>query len=159
MYSFVIALLIISQTLRCSGDGTVRPSVHSFAIAINAWSNVASEAAAQNAEEILKRLLEDYDEALEQNAEYAKELKPNNVVFNSVIDAWARSGSNVAGEKAESILLRMETLSEMEIYDVRPDTITFNTCSKLRCGAKSIICIWVYMLYRSTFAALAIIFS
>lgn len=131
--------------------------MHSFAIAINAWSNVASEAAAQNAEEILKRLLEDYDEALEQNAEYAKELKPNNVVFNSVIDAWARSGSNVAGEKAESILLRMEALSEMEIYDVRPDTITFNTCSKLRCGAVSIFVMG--MLYRSTFAVLVIISS
>lgn len=131
--------------------------MHSFAIAINAWSNVASEAAAQNAEEILKRLLEDYDEALEQNAEYAKELKPNNVVFNSVIDAWARSGSNVAGEKAESILLRMEALSEMEIYDVRPDTITFNTCSKLQCGAVSIFVMG--MLYRSTFAVLVIISS
>ena len=115
--------------------------MHSFAIAINAWSNVASETAAQNAEQILKRLLEDYDEALEQNAEYARELKPNNVVFNSVIDAWARSGSNVAGEKAQSILLRMEALSEMEIYDVRPDTITFNTCSKLQCGSVLMICI------------------
>lgn len=113
-----------------SGDGTVKPSVHSFAITINAWSNVGSETAAHNAEEILKRLLEDYDEALEQNAEYAKELKPNNVVFNSVIDAWARSGSSIAGERAESILLRMEALSMTEIYDVRPDTITFNTCSK-----------------------------
>ena len=118
-------------TLRSSGDGTVKPSVHSFAIAINAWSNVGSEAAAHNAEEILKRLLDDYDEAMEQNAEYAKELRPNNVVFNSVIDAWARTGSIIAGEQAESILLRMETLSTNQIYDVRPDTITFNTCSKL----------------------------
>ena len=121
---------VLTNSFDFSGDGTVKPSVHSFAIAINAWSNVGSEAAAHNAEEILKRLLEDYDEALEQNTEYAKDLKPNNVVFNSVIDAWARSGSSIAGEKAESILLRMEELSMMKIYDVRPDTITFNTCSK-----------------------------
>jgi len=128
----------ILTTLRSSGDGTVKPSVHSFAMTINAWSNVGSETAAHNAEEILKRLLEDYDEALEQDTEYAKELKPNNVVFNSVIDAWARSGSNSAGEKAESILLRMEGLSKIKIYDVRPDTITFNTCSKLYCDVVSI---------------------
>ncbi len=79
----------------------------------------------------MKRLLEDYDEALEQNPEYAKDLKPNNVVFNSVIDAWARSGSKIAGERAEAILHRMEELSTIDIYDVRPDTITFNTCSEL----------------------------
>jgi len=129
------AILERMEYIKDFGDGTVKPSVHSFAITINAWSNVGSETAAHNAEEILKRLLEDYDEALEQNAEYAKELKPNNVVFNSVIDAWARSGSSIAGERAESILLRMEALSMTEIYDVRPDTITFNTCIKAWCNS------------------------
>lgn len=129
------AILEKMEYIKDFGDGTVKPSVHSFAMTINAWSNVGSETAAHNAEEILKRLLEDYDEALEQDTEYAKELKPNNVVFNSVIDAWARSGSNSAGEKAESILLRMEGLSKIKIYDVRPDTITFNTCIKAWCNS------------------------
>ena len=130
-----IAFSHYSQPFLESGDGTVNPSVHSFAIAINSWSNVASESAAHNAEEILNRLLEDYNEALDHELDYAKELKPNNVVFNSVIDAWARSGSDVAGEKAEALLLQMEELAEIEKYDVRPDTITFNTCIKAWCNS------------------------
>jgi translation initiation factor 2B subunit (eIF-2B alpha/beta/delta family) len=133
------AILERMEYIKNHGDGTVavKPSVHSFAITINAWSNVGSEKAAYNAEEILKRLLQDYDEALQKNIEHAKELQPNNVVFNSIIDAWARSGSNVAGERAEAILHRMEALSRVDKYDVRPDTITFNTCSESSCNDSS----------------------
>ena len=126
------AILERMEYIKDQGDGTVKPSVHSFGIVINAWSNVATETAAYNAEEILKRLLEDYDEALEKNVDYAKKIQPNNVVFNSNIDAWARSGSIIAGEKAEAILHRMEAFSRMDKYDVRPDTISFNTCSELQ---------------------------
>jgi len=47
----------------------------------------------------------------------------------------ARSGSPNAGEKAEALIRRMETLSKMDKYDVRPDTITFNTCIKAWCNS------------------------
>ncbi len=42
----------------------------------------------------------------------------------------ARSGSLLAGEKAEALLQRMKELSMLPEYDVRPDTISFNTCIK-----------------------------
>jgi len=118
--------------------GLVKPSVHSYSITISAWAKCESETAAVNAENILNRLFEDYDEVLqsEDQGNYARELKPNNIVFNSVIDAWARSGSPDAGEKAEALLRRMEVLSRMDEYDVRPDTISFNTCIKAFCNSK-----------------------
>lgn len=47
----------------------------------------------------------------------------------------ARSGSPDAGERAESLLRRMEVLSKVDKYDVRPDTITFNTCIKVWCNS------------------------
>ncbi|KAL3759692.1 hypothetical protein ACHAWU_010261 [Discostella pseudostelligera] len=47
----------------------------------------------------------------------------------------ARSGSPNAGEKAEALIRRMETLSKRDKYDVRPDTITFNTCIKAWCNS------------------------
>lgn len=129
------AILERMEYIKDQGDGTVKPSVHSFGIVINAWSNVGTDAAASNAEKILTRLLEDYDEALENDVEYANKIQPNNVVFNSVLDSWARTGNVAAGEKAEAILHRMEALSRMSTYDVRPDTITFNTCIKAWCNS------------------------
>ena len=47
----------------------------------------------------------------------------------------ARSGSPDAGERAEALLRRMEDLSKVDKYDVRPDTITFNTCIKAWCNS------------------------
>lgn len=55
-------------------------------------------------------------------------------VFRSVHSCRARSGSSKAGEKAEALLHKMEVLSRMDQYnDVRPDTISFNTCIKGVC--------------------------
>ena len=68
----------------------VKPTVHSYSIAISAWAKCGSVAAAENAESILNRLFDVYDELLSRgdSNQYAEELKPNNIVFNSVIDAW-----------------------------------------------------------------------
>jgi len=118
--------------------GSVKPTVHSYSYAISAWTKCESEQAAVYAENILDRLFQDYDEVLKSEGEhsaYAAELKPNNIVFNSVIDAWARSGSPDAGNKAEALLHRMEVLSRMDEYDVRADTISFNTCIKAWCNS------------------------
>jgi hypothetical protein len=68
----------------------VKPTVHSYSIAISAWAKCGSLAAAEKAESILNRLMKDYDEALQNDdlVQWEEELTPNNVVFNSVIDAW-----------------------------------------------------------------------
>ena len=43
-------------------------------------------------------------------------VKPNVVVFNSVINAWAKSGSGMYGaEQAEEVLKKMEQLAESAI--------------------------------------------
>ncbi len=68
----------------------VKPTVHSYSIAISAWAKCGSLAAAEKAESIFNRLMKDYDEALQNDdlVQWEEELTPNNVVFNSVIDAW-----------------------------------------------------------------------
>ena len=118
--------------------GSVKPTVHSYSIAISAWAKCQNEVAAENAELILNRLFENYDQVLQNDQEesgYIETLKPNGIVFNSVIDAWANSGSINAGEQAEALLHRMEVLSRLDEYDVRPDTISFNTCIKAWCNS------------------------
>jgi hypothetical protein len=70
--------------------GSVKPTVHSYSIAISAWIKCESADAAIKAESILNRLFENYDEVLhsEDQSSYAEELKPNNIVMNSCMDAW-----------------------------------------------------------------------
>ncbi len=67
-----------------------KPSVYSYGVAISAWTRVGSHEAAENAEAILDRLFVAYDDMLNrgETGGYVQELKPNSIVFNSVIDAW-----------------------------------------------------------------------
>lgn len=119
---------------------SIKPTVHSYSIAISAWAKCGIPEAAEMAEGILNRFMKEYDEVLlllqnEKLFQYEEEIRPNNVVFNSVMDAWASSGSAEAGEKAQALLHRMEGLSRVEKYDIRPDTISYNTCIKAWCNS------------------------
>ena len=60
---------------------------------INAWSK-SKVGGAQGAERVL-RTMEQQDDA------GRKHLKPNNVTYNSVIVAWAKSGEGKARLRAE----------------------------------------------------------
>ena len=72
------------------GGSAVRPTVYSYSLAISAWAKCSSFDAATSAEAILARLLKSYEKVslINNESDYAEELKPNSVVFNSVIDAW-----------------------------------------------------------------------
>lgn len=55
------------------------------------------------------------------------DIKPTTINFNTVLDAWAKSGGGRASaERAEEILEWMDRLYKGGNKDVRPDTITFN---------------------------------
>lgn len=127
------AILERMEYTRDFGSGAIKPTVYSYSLAISAWAKCGSYDAATYAESILTRLLDAYEKVTtnQSDCEYAEELKPNSVVFNSVIDAWANSGSSISGEKAEDLLNTMEVYSRLnDHHDIRPDTITFNTCIK-----------------------------
>ena len=55
------------------------------------------------------------------------DAKPNVRSFNSVLNAWAKSGTEEAALNAESILEFMEKLSDAGNNDVRPDVVAFAT--------------------------------
>ena len=121
---------------------SIKPTVHSYSIAISAWAKCGIPEAAEMAEGILNRFMKEYDEVLlllllqnEKLFQYEEEIRPNNVVVNSVMDAWACSGSAEAGEKAQALLHRMEGLSRVEKYNIQPDTISYNTCIKAWCNS------------------------
>ena len=119
----------------------IQPTSYSFATVISAWAKAAKIGETQSgvrAQHILKRMMEFRKEILDQegpDSEYAKLLKPDSVVYNSVLDAWARTRTPIAGTKADELLFEMEERIRMGDHDSSPDTITYN--SVINCHASS----------------------
>ena len=128
------------EYLRTRGNVKIQPTSYSFATVVSAWAKARSSGAeatanAERAQFILKRMNEfrKQIESQENGSEYAKELRPDSVVYNSVIDAWARSKNPIAATRAEELLFEMEELQRMG--GISPDTITYN--SVINCHATS----------------------
>ena len=84
------AILRRMEYTRDFGGGAIKPNVYSYSLAISAWAKCKSLDAAMNAEQILIGLIESYEKTAMNDSDMtgAEELRPNSVVFNSVIDAW-----------------------------------------------------------------------
>jgi len=54
-------------------------------------------------------------------------VKPNTITYNSVANAWAKSGESDAARKAEAIVQKMADLSQNGDNDVKPNLISFTT--------------------------------
>jgi len=66
----------------------------------------------------------------------ARDLAPNTIVYNAVIDAFARSSTVSKAYRAELLLERMLEDSAKGKSAIRPDTITFN--SVINAAARSV---------------------
>ena len=143
------ALLDVMEERRAQGyaDGAVSPDAFTFSSLIKAWTSAASASSGKNKKN------KNYEEKKEGSsddrrapsaAERAQQLlermeelhrggddgvRPNAVVYNSVIAAWAKSGEAGAAERAEELLARMQQLAQNSGGDdsVRADTISFNS--------------------------------
>ena len=102
----------------------VRPTAHSYATVINAWAKSGGGAeAAKRAQAILDRLLM---KSKQQNDEDA--VKPDTVIFNAVIGAWASSGDPQCGSKAVELLRQMKDLDQgLYCENCQPDVVTYNS--------------------------------
>jgi pentatricopeptide repeat protein len=79
---------------------------------IDAESMQNPSKAAQFAERML--------EIMQHESSSNHRVEPDLVTYNSVINAWSKSGLRDAGEKSQVLLQRMEELG------LKPDTISFN---------------------------------
>ena len=105
------------------GDRYVRPSVVSYSTVMRAWANHGNP---YRAEAILNRLLEEEHEAANNTntTRIVRSIKPDRVMFNIAIDAWAKSSEDIAPLRAEALLQKME---RQDARDLKPDTVTYNT--------------------------------
>ena len=148
------ALLDRMEERRAGGyaDGGVSPDAFTFSSLIKAWTSASASSgkknkgktkyddgekeesssddrrrghpsAAERAQQLLERM-----EELHRGGDDG--VRPNAVVYNSVIAAWAKSGEAGAAERAEELLARLQQLAQNGGGDddsVRADTISFNS--------------------------------
>ena len=112
-----------------SQDGTilVHPNVKTYNGVIHALSTANTKKSAYRAEAILMALLGDLKDDIDMPI--MGDVLPDGATFNSVINAWAKSGLDEAGEKAEKLLELMEDTSGRfgNSLNLLPDTITYNS--------------------------------
>ena len=88
------------------------PDAQTYSMIIDAEIMQDPSKAAQFAERML--------EQMHQESRLNHRVEPDLVTYNSVINAWSKSGLRDAGEKSQVLLQRMEELG------LKPDTISFN---------------------------------
>jgi len=138
-------------------DNNIRPTIITYNVILNAWSNMSgNDRAPKRAEAILNLLLEAAGNRGESSAitttsgdlPVAPGVEPNIVTYNTLIKCWARSGSPEAGERAEAILSFMNgKLGRNYLFNpisraarwrndvVRPNVVTWN--ATMDCWSKS----------------------
>jgi Pentatricopeptide repeat domain len=109
---------LILERLEEMNNGDVKPSVHSYGTVVHAWASCRGGVeAAEKAEAVLHKMLQPNHR-----------VKPDTVVFNSVINAWANSGDSGAGVKAVELLNKMRDMhNPRKGYATAPDAFSYNT--------------------------------
>jgi hypothetical protein len=107
-----------------SGDDVLALDTRTMTLVLECWTNCVTDGdviPAQNAEHILNEMDKLYSQG--------KNVKPNSIAYTSCILAWARTNTEQAPEKAESILNRLiRSYEESKDEDLRPTTMPFSAC-------------------------------
>ncbi|CAB9514780.1 Pentatricopeptide repeat-containing protein [Seminavis robusta] len=137
-------LLLLSQEQEYENGSvpeSARPDTYSYNEAIGAWAKSGVAEAPQNAERLLKRMLDH---------EY---IRPDGISYNSVVDAWAYSGRKesihklveeknydearkTARDAEEYLTLMKERYEQTQDPDHMPDVMTYTAAMDTygRCG-------------------------
>jgi len=106
----------------------LKPNIVSYSTVVSAWSRNRHKNSAKRADMILRRL------------ERSGRTKPDTIIFNQVIDAYAKSSSNKAHLKARSVLRRQIELFNSGIARCQPDVYSFtsviSSCASLHGSRK-----------------------
>eukprot|EP00804_Cyclotella_cryptica_P003647 CCRYP_002212-RE/>CCRYP_002212-RE protein AED:0.30 eAED:0.30 QI:0/0.66/0.57/1/0.5/0.28/7/1782/683 len=114
-------LLREMESLYKLGDLGVSPNKRTYCAVISALGKSGCPRNAEKAEQIL-------DEMERLSSTYGiRDLAPNTICYNAVIDAYARSTSVSKAYRTELLLERMLEESKNGNILIRPDTITFNS--------------------------------
>jgi hypothetical protein len=99
----------------------VKPDSYTYNTMITGWlRSDLGITSAENAESLLRKMV---DKFLDGD----RSLEPNQKIFSSIIDKWAKSdpSKNIAVKRSTDLLHLMESLYEKGCKNLRPDKITY----------------------------------
>ena len=82
--------------------GGVKPNVRTYASVISCWTKVKTKTAALKADELLQSM----------RARFLAgdtDMEPNSIIYNAVLNSWAKSGAKDAPERIETWLKQIDT--------------------------------------------------
>jgi pentatricopeptide repeat protein len=110
------------------GARDLKPSTQTFGILVKAWGRSKRKDGAVKAQAVFDDMMKRFrdgakaqtvsDDLLKFYSVGDDALKPNKVILNSLIDAWAKAGEPNRAER---------TLREMETFGLKPNVISYNT--------------------------------
>ena len=118
---------------RFQKETAVEPNIRTWGAVLRAWADSGQPDAGEQAERVLNRLQEWYDDG-------KTSVRPNVVCHTTVIRAWGRSAgtkgvsSKEAMDRIEKLLQKMEDMYEETLDpDIRPNKITYVTAIDAIC--------------------------
>eukprot|EP00594_Rhizosolenia_setigera_P007762 CAMPEP_0178965258 /NCGR_PEP_ID=MMETSP0789-20121207/16170_1 /TAXON_ID=3005 /ORGANISM="Rhizosolenia setigera, Strain CCMP 1694" /LENGTH=364 /DNA_ID=CAMNT_0020650199 /DNA_START=532 /DNA_END=1627 /DNA_ORIENTATION=- len=129
--------LLSYMEMKSSKSPNIKPDIVTYSSVLDAWAKCNNPIRAQR---ILDNLLErqnenkylksyEFEEVIHDigPAETEKSvIEPNKFCFSCVINAWARSGLEESGQKAEELLYRMINFKKKGLIDFYPNTVIYN---------------------------------
>ncbi len=115
------------QSLYEQGDMTMKPTVVSFGSVINSWAQKGKVERAQAIVDHMEQLMD---------VEGYEEMRPNTVIYNTLINCYAKSKRPDSVTKVQDILAKMnKSKSEGHLF-ATPTTTTYNSvlATFLHCG-------------------------
>lgn len=112
------AILNTMQTMYENGDISMKPTTVSFGAVLHAWARAGNIDRAEKIVEHMESLM---------HLEGFEETRPNAVIYNILINCYARCGSPTATKKAQSILDKMRKYKDAGYDLASPNIITYNS--------------------------------
>jgi pentatricopeptide repeat protein len=111
---------------------SLRPNRYTYSLVLDAIAKSQTPSAAERAEDLLNAMLVSATSAAatEDNSGGGGGgvvVEPDTTVYNTVLNAWARSKSPQAVERAEGIMQTMRLRQREGLSTARPDIFTYNT--------------------------------
>ena len=135
----------MKQIYQESGDGDIKPDVISYASVINAYCKFAKNKEVNIIDKV-ENLLEELESSLsgshlEQSNEIysynddnnnAKVVPVNTILYNNILNAYAKTRGLKSAEKADALLKRMEAfrandVNKTHFYNLAPDAISYTS--------------------------------
>lgn len=123
----VEALLNLLEDKCYESGGTIAPDKTTFLCIADTYAKARIPDAEQRCDDLLVRMSQ-----LEEAGVVSNDLRSNRALYNSILNALAKSGQPSAKDKAEEILTMMQTSPNVNL---RPDIVTY--ASVLDCHTKS----------------------